>query len=68
MILLYLWVNVTYCQNKTVGTTNNIPKFFFTSAHVYENRGTCVLAITPFFELLSECQNSQSDLSSEAVF
>ena len=42
--------------------------FSLPAAHMYENRGTCVPAIISFFELLSECQNSQSDLSSEAVF
>ena len=42
--------------------------FSLPAAHVYENRGTCVLEITPFFELLSECQNSHNDLPSEAVF
>ena len=42
--------------------------FSLPAAPVYENRGTCVQAITLFFELLSECQNAHSDLSSEAVF
>ena len=42
--------------------------FSLPAAHMYENRGTCVPAIISFFELLSECQNAHSDLSSEAVF